>query len=269
MGLEKLKLKTSGCLINSLTKEAFELHHKMTIGRGNDATVVINDVKISRIHLTVLLDNLGNVWLQDSSTNGTFVDGKRISGKIKLTKDTKFKIGNTEMLLALPVIESSDNAVPKSAETKSLSSPGKPLKLVKDYTESFENYPPAPTFRRFVSFAIDGIVLGLFYKIPEVILLKMGLSGIFVIIANLSIATAYYHIPMNRDGQTVGKNAMKLKVIRTNKTAGFSALEIIGREIFIKNLLGSLSVFTILFTNKKLGIHDYIFKTRVIDVSKK
>ena len=271
MGLEKPKLKTSGCLINSSTQETFELKHNMTIGRGNDATVVINDLKVSRVHLTVLLDNLGNVWLQDSSTNGTFVDGERVSGKIKLIADTKLKIGNTEMLLAMPANDSSEKSVPKSSGTKSLSSPARPLKLVKNYTESFENYPPAPTFRRFVALAIDGIILTLLFKIPEVALIKMGLSGLMlnlmIIISYTGITLSYYHIPMNNDGQTIGKKAMKLKVIRTNKSARFTPLEILGRELFIKNILFTISVFTVLFTFKKMAVHDYLFKTRVIDIS--
>ena len=273
MGLEKPKLKTSGCLINSKTQETFELKHNMTIGRGNDAAVVINDLKMSRIHLTVLFDNSGNVWIQDSSTNGTFVDGERILGKIKITADTKLKIGNTEMLLAMPAIDSSEKAVPRAAGTKSLSSPAQPLKLVKNYTESFENYPPAPTFRRFVSVAIDGIILSLLCKIPDVILLKMGLSEVIVkfmtFISYTGISLSYYYISLNKDGQTIGKKAMKLKVIRTNKTTGFSPLEILGREIIIKNLLGTISVLTVLFTSEKMAVHDYLLKTRVIDISKK
>ncbi len=269
MGLERMQFKNSGCLVNTKTQKAFEIHHNMTIGRGKDATVLIDDLKVSRKHLTILIDSNGTLWIQDSSTNGTFINGEKISGKIKITSDIKFKIGNTEMTLVLPLSKLFDEEVPLNQEGKSLSNLSQPLILVKNYTESFEDYPPAPMLRRFVATLIDRVLENLLCQIPLIILPKIGSNSPLIILTfYLGIFLVYYR-NLNETGQSIGKKAMKLKIIRTNNSKGFSSLEILSREVFLKITFFLISVITVLFTKKKLAVHDLLLNTRVVDISKK
>lgn len=70
-----------------------------SLGRSNDVDIVINDVRISRHHIT--LHNHGDkVAIEDlGSTNGTYVNGHRVQGmtplndndKIQLSSNTIFK----------------------------------------------------------------------------------------------------------------------------------------------------------------------------------
>ncbi|MDR2834625.1 MAG: protein kinase [Bacteroidales bacterium] len=66
------------------------------IGRSADNDIVINDLKVSRHHLQIIQDETGNFYLADfGSTNGTFVNGKKISGEINLFPNDVIKIGET------------------------------------------------------------------------------------------------------------------------------------------------------------------------------
>ena len=71
----------------------------LTIGRSSDNNnIVINDAKVSRSHLQIVKDDNGNYFAIDlESTNGTFVNGKRISGKVPLQKGDVVIIGNTTL----------------------------------------------------------------------------------------------------------------------------------------------------------------------------
>ncbi len=69
----------------------------ITIGRGSANDVVLNDNSISRFH-AVLKDIDGNLVLADrGSTNGVFVNGKRISEEVTLKKGDWVKIGVYEL----------------------------------------------------------------------------------------------------------------------------------------------------------------------------
>ena len=49
------------------------------LGRSAENSFQINDITVSREHAVVVVDNLGSVHIRDEgSTNGTFVNGKRI-----------------------------------------------------------------------------------------------------------------------------------------------------------------------------------------------
>ena len=64
---------------------------KLVIGRGTDSDIVIDNTAISRHHSTIELRD-GMHYLADlNSTNGTTVNGKKISSKVPVTeKDTIF-----------------------------------------------------------------------------------------------------------------------------------------------------------------------------------
>ena len=71
----------------------------ITIGRSKDNNnIVIEDNKVSRSHLQIINDDNGDYYVIDlDSTNGTFVNGNRITGKVQLHKGDIVVIGNTTL----------------------------------------------------------------------------------------------------------------------------------------------------------------------------
>jgi len=69
----------------------------ITIGRGNENNdIVVNDPKVSRHHLQLVMDDQGIVSAVDlSSTNGIFVNGQHVTGKVFLKKTDELRIGDT------------------------------------------------------------------------------------------------------------------------------------------------------------------------------
>jgi len=84
---------------NTGKKYKFKKSH-ITIGR-NDADLVLVDLDISRAHC--ILEVLGpqSIFLKDmGSTNGTFLDGKKIQSE-KISDRAEFTVGNTTLKLSL------------------------------------------------------------------------------------------------------------------------------------------------------------------------
>jgi hypothetical protein len=70
----------------------------ITIGRGTENDIVVNDAKISRHHLQIVQDNNGNVSVVDlGSTNGVYVNGVRITGPTTLKSADIVRIGDTTL----------------------------------------------------------------------------------------------------------------------------------------------------------------------------
>lgn len=68
----------------------------ITIGRNNECSIVINDVKVSRVHAQLVQDDNGNISVVDlGSTNGTKVNGKRIVGEMRLNPGDELRVGDT------------------------------------------------------------------------------------------------------------------------------------------------------------------------------
>lgn len=71
---------------------------RVVIGRSN-ADFVLNDAESSRAHAAVeardsmvILEDLG-------STNGTLMDGERVSGSVELGNHSEFQVGSTTLML--------------------------------------------------------------------------------------------------------------------------------------------------------------------------
>jgi hypothetical protein len=70
----------------------------ITIGRNPVNNVVINDPKVSRHHLQIIKDDYGNFRVADfGSSNGTFVNGRRISGEVPISPNDVIRIGDTTL----------------------------------------------------------------------------------------------------------------------------------------------------------------------------
>ena len=68
----------------------------ITIGRSSECSVVINDVKVSRVHAQLVQDDEGRISVVDlGSTNGTKVNGKHIAGEMRLSPGDELRVGDT------------------------------------------------------------------------------------------------------------------------------------------------------------------------------
>jgi aspartyl protease family protein len=67
----------------------------ITIGRDSDNDVVINDSKVSRHHLQIIGDGAGFRVVDLNSSNGTFVNDRKIGGESLLMTGDSVRIGNT------------------------------------------------------------------------------------------------------------------------------------------------------------------------------
>jgi pSer/pThr/pTyr-binding forkhead associated (FHA) protein len=71
---------------------------QVTIGRGPENTLIINDADVSRQHALLVFSD-GQVTINDlNSTNGTFVDNRKISVATVLQPDAKISIGKERYL---------------------------------------------------------------------------------------------------------------------------------------------------------------------------
>ena len=89
--------------INGLSREkqfAFEAGKRISVGRTSNNDLVIDETSISKIHASLMADSEGTLSVADTgSTNGTFINGERISyGKAcELTDGDRIKFGVVEV----------------------------------------------------------------------------------------------------------------------------------------------------------------------------
>lgn len=77
-------------------------NRRMTIGRDDGNDVVLDGDQVSRVHAE--LEPVGGSWVlsdQGLSTNGTFLNGERISGRTRLADQDLIEIGETGLLFRL------------------------------------------------------------------------------------------------------------------------------------------------------------------------
>ena len=76
----------------------------VSVGRGPDTDVVLDwDTEASRLH--ALIERIGGYWtLVDDglSSNGSYVNGKRVSGRQRLRDADILRFGNTDVLFRAP-----------------------------------------------------------------------------------------------------------------------------------------------------------------------
>jgi pSer/pThr/pTyr-binding forkhead associated (FHA) protein len=81
----------------------------VTLGRASCADVVIDgDPLVSRVHAT--LERVAGVWAIDDnglSRNGTFVNGRRLSGRLQLHDRDEIRVGITVLTFCAPAEEDS------------------------------------------------------------------------------------------------------------------------------------------------------------------
>jgi len=100
VALELLKQKriSMAFLSGEMAGQVYEIRQPLVILGRSDCTVVLDDPECSRQHAEVSVRANG-VYLRDlGSTNGTFMDGIRIS-EVKLKDKDEFSIGSTNIML--------------------------------------------------------------------------------------------------------------------------------------------------------------------------
>lgn len=78
-------------------KTTFPLRGTLTIGRGQDVHLRINDTQASRRHAQLTVTESGDCWVTDlGSANGTFVNGTRLTEPTRLQSGDILRIGKTK-----------------------------------------------------------------------------------------------------------------------------------------------------------------------------
>jgi class 3 adenylate cyclase len=77
-------------------RRRLELQMNCSIGRATGNDIVVDSTRASRRHAVVHLQNIGEFWLVDlGSTNGTYLNARRIPQPVRLTHDDEIMIGET------------------------------------------------------------------------------------------------------------------------------------------------------------------------------
>ena len=74
----------------------FDLHQDVIIGRIA-AGIMLDDDEVSRYHAIVRIGDGGADITDLGSTNGTFVDGRRLAGRAALADGSVIRVGQTEL----------------------------------------------------------------------------------------------------------------------------------------------------------------------------
>ena len=67
---------------------------EIKIGRSNDNDIVIDDNSVSRNHAIIFVSENSTMIQDNNSTNGTFINGRRIQGSSPLQTNDILKVGN-------------------------------------------------------------------------------------------------------------------------------------------------------------------------------
>ena len=69
-----------------------------TLGRATRSDFVVDAALVSRIHCRLTTDARGDLTVEDlDSTNGTFVNDQRVSGRAALSPGDRLRVGRVEL----------------------------------------------------------------------------------------------------------------------------------------------------------------------------
>lgn len=126
---------------------------------------------------------------------------------------------------------------------------------------------------RLGAYVIDGLIMGAIYAVitTPIAFMDQDSSGAIVLgmVGNLALlAWVIYNnlYLLVKDGATVGKKALKIKVVKADGgdlTWGVAIMrEVVGK--FVSGLTSSIGYIIAAFTSRKQALHDYIAKTVVV-----
>ena len=73
-------------------------HSSTTIGRDPDCTVVLDHVSVSKIHAKIIARGSAYYLVDNDSTNGIMVNGKKVEGKVQLHEKDVILITNSKLI---------------------------------------------------------------------------------------------------------------------------------------------------------------------------
>lgn len=80
---------------SSSSGKSFELNQELTIGRADKCHVVLDDTYVSQVHARISARG-DSYFIEDlGSTNGTYLNRKRVGGSTELQRGDRVKIGKT------------------------------------------------------------------------------------------------------------------------------------------------------------------------------
>ena len=87
-------------VVSQSGRKKVELHEHNSIGRHSGNRIQIQDPSVSKNHSHITMDANNMYFIEDrSSTNGTFVNNRRINGKTALYTGDEIRLGNVILLL--------------------------------------------------------------------------------------------------------------------------------------------------------------------------
>ena len=85
----------SGAWLQSADGQRHRFHGNCSLGRTDTNTIVLPSQKVSRRHALIHLQNIGEFWLIDfGSSNGTFLNKRRIQRPVRLTDGDHITVGD-------------------------------------------------------------------------------------------------------------------------------------------------------------------------------
>ena len=71
---------------------------RATVGRANRSDFILDAALVSRVHCRLVTDASGELTVEDlDSTNGTFVNDQRVSGRAALSPGDRLRVGRVEL----------------------------------------------------------------------------------------------------------------------------------------------------------------------------
>lgn len=78
----------------------YDLGDELTVGRAGGCQVILDDTYVSQLHARVFRRD-GQLYVEDlGSTNGTYVNRKKVTAPISIRKGDRVQVGKTVMELA-------------------------------------------------------------------------------------------------------------------------------------------------------------------------
>jgi adenylate cyclase len=93
-----------GAWLEAADGTRYSIRGSCSLGRTPANTIVLDSPKVSRRHALIHLQNIGELWLIDfGSSNGTFLNKRRIHHPIRLSEGDQMTIGDQVFKLRQPV----------------------------------------------------------------------------------------------------------------------------------------------------------------------
>lgn len=250
---------------------------------GNEIPIIINEsTAISRNHCKIFIEN-GNLYIIDlNSTNGTYVNGKSISGMTKIHPSSTirfgqkylFNINNTEIVKSLHLQDKKKTEKRKVELVKT-----KPKREETSHFNSnilSENVQYASFGNRLIGLLIDSFILGIlsipvyliyfFIALFSLNFYFITIGFVFIIAAVLVITHFYIVIPISKKGYTFGRKYVGIKYLDVKTMSYPSEIRIWIRLLCysISGLILMIGFLMALEDENKQALHDKIAGTIVI-----